>query len=75
MCGPEPMVVWGGSQAIATPFRCALPAMQNNIGSASSPSGPHSASILSMWLFGYGLYRLMSGPGSGRCFGRDNGLI
>jgi hypothetical protein len=75
MCGQEPMVVWGGNRAIAMPFRCEPAAMRNNIGSASLPSGPQSASILSTWLVGCGLYRLMWRPGSVLCFARDNGLI
>jgi hypothetical protein len=69
------MVVSGGSRAIATPFLCAPPAMQNSIGSASLPSGPHSASILSTWLCGRGLYRPISKPGTALSFGRDNRSI
>jgi hypothetical protein len=48
-----------GSRAIATRFLCVPPVMRNSIGSASLPSGPHFASILSMWRCGCGLYRPM----------------
>ena len=37
--------------------------------------GPHSASILSMWLCGCGLCRPMSRRGSALSFGRDNRSI
>ena len=46
MCVREPTAVSGSSHPIAMPFRCAPTAMRNSIGSASSPSGPRSASIL-----------------------------
>ena len=77
MCGEEPMVVSGGSRAIATPFLflCAPPAIRNSIGSASLPPGPHYASILSTWLCGRGLYRPISKPGTALSFRRDNRSI
>src|SRR5216683_1446857 len=49
--------------------------MRNSIGSASLPSGPRSAWILSMWRCGCGLYHPMSRPGSAPFFGRDNKSI
>jgi hypothetical protein len=56
-------------------FLCAHPAMQNSIGSASLPSGPRSASILSIWFCGCGLYRVIKKPGCALSFGRDNRWI
>jgi hypothetical protein len=43
----------------ATQFRYAPPVTPDSIGLASSPFGPRSASIHSMWLYGCGLCRLI----------------
>jgi hypothetical protein len=69
------MEVSGGSRVIATPFPSAPPVMRNSIGLASLPSGPPSASTLSTWLYGCGLYRPMSRPESALSSARDNGSI